>query len=88
MIGADVETPGWRLARKITPSQAHAIATAMLTGADAQALADAYGVSKRTIYRYARYGRTRWARVVVGEWAAEYVITEYGPIRCTPWVAS
>ena len=76
----------YRLGRALTPAQCQAVAAALIGGTRARDLAEAYSVNVRTIYRAAKYGRSRWQRVEVLGWAAEYVVTEYGPVRCTAWM--
>lgn len=73
--------------RSLTPSQAQAIAYARHAGVDAGVLAKQYGVSARTIYRAAEYGRASFKVVRLAGWWAEFCLTHLGPMRMTPWYA-
>lgn len=72
--------------RALTPAQTQAVGRSLAAGVSPVTLARAYGCSVRTIYRARHAAQLEWQRVVVGEWAAEFLLTEYGPVRCTPWV--
>ena len=74
--------------RRLTPAQCRSISIACSAGVAVTALAAEYGVSTRTIYRAASYGRQQWQEVRVGDWKAEFVLSELGPVRCTAWVAA
>lgn len=71
--------------RSLTPSQAAAVVEAHAAGTPARELAAAYGVSTRTIWRTIRRDRSRHVVVQVEAWRAEFVITDDGPYRATPW---
>lgn len=73
--------------RALTPSQAQAIARAVAAGVKVSVLAAEYGVSTRTIYRAARYGRADYVTVRLSGWRAEFVLTHLGPMRMTVWYA-
>jgi DNA invertase Pin-like site-specific DNA recombinase len=72
--------------RALTPAQVQAVGRSLAAGVPAATLARIYGCHVRTIYRARHAAQLEWTRVVVGEWAAEFYLTEWGPIRCTPWV--
>lgn len=78
---------GGYLWRSLTPRQIEAIRAARAKGVSARDLAAEYGVSRRTIYRALRYA-VPFVVVQVGDWKAEFVISESGPIRCTAWWAA
>lgn len=85
----DVDSPGagyqWR---KITPAQAAAIAVDRASGVPASVIAEAYGVSVRTIYRAVACAQLPMVRVAVGSWHAEFMLTDDGPVRATAWHAT
>ncbi len=74
--------------RALTPSQCAVVREALASGVRARDLADAYGVSVRTVYRAARAARLPIVTVQVADWSAEYIVTDDGPVRCTSWAAS
>lgn len=74
-------------ARVLTPSQAQVVTIDLARGIPASVLAERYGCSARTIYRYAKLGRQEWVRVEAGEYWTEVALTEYGPILVGPWWA-
>lgn len=69
----------------LTPSQMQAVAASLDNGVRTTELADAYGVSVRTIQRTRNRSRAPWTSVSVAGWSAEYIVTDLGPIRMTPW---
>lgn len=71
--------------RRLTPAQNHAVAMALSAGVGAARLAAEYGVSLRTVYRSGEYARGSWMEVRIGDWKAQFIVGEYGPVRCTPW---
>jgi hypothetical protein len=73
------------IVRALSPAQCQAVAAALGNGVAAADLAAEYGVSKRTIYRAAILGRDEWIEVTAGDWVAQFVLTQYGPVRCTAW---
>lgn len=53
-------------------------------GATARAIAEQFGLSVRTIYRYLREGET--FRVTIGRWSALCELrADESPIRVSPW---
>lgn len=85
-VRGEYDVPGgYMVWRALTPSQAKAAAKAKADGVKPGALAAEYGVSVRTIYRAIRQATTPHAVGRVGDWWAEFVLTDEGPIRLTPW---
>jgi len=76
------------LHRSLTPAQCRAVAEDHARGVSAPTLASRYGVNRRTIYRALAYGRGEWVVVTVGDWHAEFALTDNGPVRCTAWMAN
>jgi hypothetical protein len=77
---------GYRIARATTPAQDRAIVQARAHGARVADLADAYGVTVRTIYRVLLRGVEPTVDASVGDWKAPFLLTDEGPIQVTPWV--
>lgn len=75
----------WRV---ITPTQSKEIAAAIASGVAVRDLAAEYGVCERTIFRARRAASQPMQRVVVGAWAAEFLLTDEGPVRVTTWYAT
>jgi DNA invertase Pin-like site-specific DNA recombinase len=73
--------------RALTPQQVQRVADALANGVPPSALAAEYGVSTRTVYRAREMARQEWLEVVVGGWRAQFVLTDGGPVRVTPWWA-
>ena len=84
-----IETSGnGYLWRRLSPMQSVAIADAHASGVTVRALAERYGVTRRTIYRTLERVRTGHPVVVqVEHWTAEFMVTSDGPIRMTAWHA-
>lgn len=78
---------GWVVPRSVAPRADVAIRDAFHAGVPAAALAREYRVSVRTIYRAIKRSVLPVVVVRVGPWRAEFVISEAGPVRCTPWYA-
>lgn len=72
----------------LTPARAREIAKALAAGVPRKALADEYGVTLRTIDRARERARQPSAVVRVEGWWAEFVLTDEGPVRVTPWSAA
>lgn len=73
--------------RTLTPDQATAVRDAHAAGADIGALAAAYSVSRRTIYRtIERLATDEVAEARVGPYRAQYALTPEGPVQLTPWL--
>lgn len=73
-------------ARNLTRPQVVAIRLNRTHGARIVDLAEAYGVSRRTIYRALERATVPVHRVEVAGWFADFEIIEDGPIRVTPWL--
>ncbi len=78
-------TTGFR-ARALTPDQETAIAAALAARADIRAVADAYGVSVRTIYRARDRAKRPAYEVDVAGYRATFQLEDGLPIQVTPWV--
>lgn len=79
---------GVRQARTLIGRQQRLVAAALDNGVSAVELARAYGVSVRTVFRARERAREQWTEVVVGDWRAQFVLTDEGPVRVTPWWAA
>ncbi len=82
----DTSGAGYRW-RSLTPRQIEAVRASKAQGVSARALAGAYGVCVRTIYRALRTDAS-FVVVRVGDWHAEFLLTDDGPVRCTAWWAA
>lgn len=76
---------GWRW-RALTPDQEAAIAAAHAAGAEPKALADAYCVHVRTIWRAISRASRERHDVVIGEMRATFELEDGVPVQVTPWV--
>ena len=73
----------------LTPSQAEAVCDAADKGVARDALAEAYGVSRRTIQRYLARGRRPKETVTLFGRRAEFVEDSDGqPLQVTPWTVA
>ena len=74
----------------LTPEKAHAVRAAVASGCRRKDLADAYGVSLRTIDRYLSspdYGDWHRTMITVGGWRAVFAFRdEAAPRRVGPWI--
>lgn len=73
--------------RALTPDQTAALRHAWVNGAPAKALADAYGVHVRTVYRALQRAVEPSWDVTVGSYRATFQIEAGRPVQVTPWVA-
>ena len=73
--------------RALTPEQAMRCRQAVIDHVDLNAIANEYGVSRRTVYRAARRAVEPMAVVEIFGYKATFVLSaeEYQPIRMTPW---
>lgn len=72
--------------RTVTPERAHAVREAWKAGVRAADLAQQYGVTIRTIYRYVHRAGEPWQTVSVFDYKATFVKGDDGePVRMT-WV--
>jgi len=72
---------------KLSPGQRNAIIVESERGASVTALADRYGVHRRTIRRTIERGASTIHDVHIGAWSASFVVdAERGPIRVSEWV--
>lgn len=74
--------------RKLTPAQEEAIRIAVRAGASKRALAEAYGVHKRTVLRILQRAPQECHEVTLAGYRATFVVDELGPIQRTPWMAA
>jgi hypothetical protein len=71
--------------RALTFGQTIAIRSAAHSGVRAHLLAAEYGVSVRTIYRTLARSGCAVHQVKLGDWCAEFEMTDEGPVRVTSW---
>lgn len=79
--------PDPRRWRALNPDQEEAIRRAWVNGAPAKALADAYRVHVRTIYRTLKRAAEPSWDIRVGPYRATFQIEADRPVQVTPWVA-
>jgi DNA invertase Pin-like site-specific DNA recombinase len=72
--------------RALTYEQERAVRDAMRRGANAKALATAYGCHVRTIYRTLDRGTRKPITVRLGDYQAVFELDEGIPVQTTPWV--
>lgn len=71
--------------RSTTPAQDSAIAAAVRSGATVVGIAQAYGISTRTVLRAIERADKPIETARLGGWSAPFAITEEGPVQIGPW---